>query len=96
MSVPTAKLTEAGPHVAVMAELVPLCVATAASRLAMVICDTGGTAVVVVVAGGVVVVVVAGGMVVVVVAGGVVVVVKVWILHFVPFHLSASDVMVPL
>jgi hypothetical protein len=80
MSVPTAKLTEAGPHVAVMAELVPLCVATAASRLAMVICDTGGTAVVVVVAGGVVVVVV----------------VKVWILHFVPFHLSASDVMVPL
>ena len=46
----------------------------------MVICDTGGTAVVVVVAGGVVVVVV----------------VKVWILHFVPFHLSASDVMVPL
>jgi len=87
MSVPTAKLTEAGPHVAVMAELVPLCVATAASRLAMVICDTGGTAVVVVVA---------GGMVVVVVAGGVVVVVKVWILHFVPFHLSASDVMVPL
>ena len=80
MSVPTAKLTEAGPHVAVMAELVPLCAATAASRLAMVICDTGGTAVVVVVAGGVVVVVV----------------VKVWILHFVPFHLSASDVMVPL
>jgi hypothetical protein len=41
----------------------------------MVICDTGGAAVVVVVAGGAVVVVVAGGAVVVVVAGGAVVVV---------------------
>jgi hypothetical protein len=43
-----------------------------------------------------VVVVVAAGAVVVVVGIGVVVVVKVWIVHFVPFHLSASDVMVPL